>query len=62
MKTPLSGPRKRLLARALQYLVETPRAQRNRPVVQDLNERFGLSAAEAGAVAHENHLRLARAT
>lgn len=46
---------------AAQWLATTPRAERTRPVVIELRERFGLSAAEACRVLAEANLIRARA-
>ncbi|TPK96298.1 hypothetical protein FJ938_27375 [Mesorhizobium sp. B2-4-14] len=45
---------------AAQWLVETPRAQRSRPVIVELRERFGLSAIDAGAAIREANVIRAR--
>ncbi|RUX97157.1 MULTISPECIES: hypothetical protein [unclassified Mesorhizobium] len=49
------------LAEAAKWLAETPRAGRG-SAVPEMQQRFGLSVAEACEVCRLNNLRLARAT
>jgi hypothetical protein len=49
------------LARAAQWLAETPRHERGGAAVPALQRRFGLTAVEACQVIAANNVRLARA-